>query len=103
MAHEDGPAGMYYRPLPACAQVVSRVGDEDTICCDVMSAAALFLVCSWIWPRCAHMSWKLSVFPGLIAHMCVTSFSLLFPVSNLELQPSISQFGNLGVGGKALA
>lgn len=43
------------------------------------------------------MSWKLSLFPGLIALMRVTSFSLVFPVSNLELQPSLLQFGNLGV------
>ena len=51
------------------------------------------------------MSWNQSVFPGLIAQMRVTSLSLVFPVSNLELQPSVPQFGNLGVsiGGEALA
>lgn len=51
------------------------------------------------------MSWKLSVLPGLIAQLCVTSFSLVFPVSNLELQCSAAQFGNLVVriGGEALA
>lgn len=43
------------------------------------------------------VSWKLSLFPGLIAQMCVTFFSLVFPVSNLELQPSLLQFGDLGV------
>ena len=51
------------------------------------------------------MSWKLSVFPGLIAQMRIIAFSLAFPVSNLELQPSVPQFGNPGVriGGEALA
>lgn len=50
------------------------------------------------------MSCKLIIFPGLISQMCKTSFSRVYPVSDLELHPSLPQLGNLSVsiGGDAV-